>query len=183
MNLSLRKILYSILLIGVSIVCFLFGSYVNGETQKEIYINLIRISGIVFGIMGAWIAIVFSNSIKIIFSSEVPLVDKKAAYDNIEHLLIPMYLSTLVIISSLIYLVAYPVVKSLPFFQPYSDMLQSISFAWAGVMLMLQLLAILYIFVPGERIKRKATKTIKEDEVHDKLNSNSKTIRKSIEEK
>ncbi|USP10391.1 hypothetical protein L1S45_01840 [Aeromonas dhakensis] len=109
----------------VAIFSFCYGDQVAGKTQKEIVGFLVTVSSIIFGVMGAWLSITkveLQNGIDTATTNEVANIYMARARAMIE----PITLSSLVIITSIIFMFSYPIISALCIALSFSFSLVSI---------------------------------------------------------
>ncbi|PWN06709.1 hypothetical protein [Rhodohalobacter mucosus] len=168
---KIRITIYILFLGGFLGILFWFGSGVSINDQKEIFSKLLNISGILFGIMGAWIAIIYSESLNKVFSKDYKTEERKEALKEIDFLLFPMALSATIVVSILLFFVAYPIFRQINFMLKHHLLIRSFSFMGIGFLTILQVWCFIYVFAPAEKLKRKANKEIRQSEIDQRMKS------------
>jgi hypothetical protein len=148
-----------ILSIIITISFYLVGGDIPISEQIPLYDSLRNTSAIIFGVMGAWIAILYPNALlKIYGKLEIENSEKESK--NIRQLISPMILSTFIVSFVLIVGLASPVLRRITFMQQHTELLRSLSFAFLGVLTFLQLWALLSTLAPSNMIQKSIDFTI-----------------------
>ncbi|HAT6345180.1 TPA: hypothetical protein JAJ28_002935 [Aeromonas hydrophila] len=117
----------------VAIFSFCYGDQVAGKTQKEIVGFLVTVSSIIFGVMGAWLSITkveLQNGIDTATTNEVANIYMARARAMIE----PITLSSLVLITSIIFMFSYPIISALCIDEEIKKLALSFSFSLVSIM-------------------------------------------------
>ena len=153
----LGKILVLIIVIGVAATCYYFGKNITIEEQIPLLEGLRNTAAIIFGVMGAWIAILHPESLKKIFSrngGSVSLEDR----ETINLLLSPILISTFILFIVLVMPLAISIGKTIPYVLEYKHELRGFSFAILGCLTILQLWTLILTLIPGDLLKRNIQK-------------------------
>lgn len=147
-----------IILKYVLVLCLAIAGYINGQhiemvNQLPLYEGLRNTSAIIFGVMGAWLAILHPDSLKKVFSGGAQKLQEQEN-KTIMLLLSPIILSTTIIAVVLVLLPLVELGKTINHFQPYKEELRGISFAILVVLTLLQLWALILTLVPGDIVKK-----------------------------
>ncbi len=153
-NVSKRRIRFWIqLVVGATVVtlCAWVGDEVDYHAQRPILVGLRYISGIVFGVVGAWIAIVNPRELRATIR-KIP-DDLSGASEKMvlfQRLLSAIRYSTAVLIVVLIMTIAEPVAKQSAFLLEHSSFVRRITFSVLGLASAAQLWSILLAVTPSE---------------------------------
>ena len=143
------RILFSLLF---AILCGLYGSNVSFSQQWPLYEALRTTSAIVFGVMGAWLAIIYPGILSHVFDKKtLPDTDQQ----NVNKLLSPMYYATMILIVVLFVGVFAPILKQFSSLMKYAIFLRGLSYSILAFFTVLQLWALLLIFIPQDIVGKK----------------------------
>lgn len=156
----------SISVVGLS--CWL-GKEIAFEKQWPLFEALRTTASIIFAVVGAWIAIVYPERLKLSFSNE------KATNQNsqigLSRLFSPVVNSTAILCIILIIGVTAPLVKTFQIALDYKEQLRGISYATLVALTLWQLWTVVLTLIPADVIK---TMTDREDERRKLLDGYSK---------
>lgn len=127
--------------------------------QWLLYEALRTTSSIVFGVMGAWIAVIYPGTLADILSS-----DKKAKQKVIK-LFLPMTISVLILSSVLLIGITAPMLKQIDFLVIHKFLVRRISYAFLGMITSIQFWALLILLLPPEMIEEHLSKIETKEEV------------------
>jgi magnesium-transporting ATPase (P-type) len=136
-----------LLFLCLTTIVFWLGRNVDYTEQAGLYEGLRTTSGIVFGIMGAWIAIVHPGSLGDFFE------DKKTASEQMLRLMSTMVISAFVLASILLINLMVPVLRQIPLFSRYELLFNGISYVGIFVLTMLQIWSLLLTLLPNYLLK------------------------------
>lgn len=156
-------------------VCYWFGRAIPFSDQWSLYEALRTTSAIVFGVMGAWIAIVFPSALENIFDKHYE--NKRQELKKIYRLLLPLTVSTLVLAALLALGVLAPMLKQIVVLRQHVDMVRGVSYALLGVLTLIQLWTLLLSLVPGEQLLFELTKQEGKDQMMKRLTSNQQKVK------
>lgn len=167
--------------IGIGAALFissiLVGGYIPIAEQLPVLNLLVTISSIVFGLMGVWLAVIYADSLKMIFDSELKAIEKKDSIKNFRYLSKPMIVSAIIISYVLLFNFLYPLLNYVQFLNEYYFIIRLSSFSILCVLMLAQIWTIIYIFAPAENIKNKAEHHIRKQNRHEEITKNTKTVR------
>jgi len=172
-----QKIILLALIFIIGLACYIFGQSIPMEEQTPLFEGLRNTSAIIFGVMGAWIAILHPDSLKHIFSKNgenISIEDK----NTIKLLLSPILTSTCILSIVLVVPLFIVAGKTLPNLFQYKDVFRGISFTLLGYLTLLQLWTLILSLIPGEILKRNIQKQEVKDEVKDRMFSETRKKRK-----
>lgn len=166
----LKKIILTVLQVIV-LLLVLWGSYYYGrnismEQQLSLYDSLKNISAIIFGIIGAWIAVVYPEALQNLldFSSH-----DRSVSQTFSKLLIVMSVSSLVLISSLMLEFVIPIARQVAFFVSYQNIFRGISYSFLAISTLVQAWCIGATLLPGINAEKKVKRIEKVREIDDKI--------------
>jgi hypothetical protein len=146
----------SVSFVGLS--CWL-GREVPFEKQWPLFEALRTTASIIFAVVGAWIAIVYPERLKLSF------IDEKASGEGsqtgLSRLFSPVVHSTAILCIILVIGVVAPLIKIFPLALEYKDLLRGLSYGALVALTLWQLWTIVLTLVPADVIK---TMTDREDE-------------------
>jgi len=141
----LAKIL---IVIAVLFFSFIFGRNIPFQDQLPLYESLRTTSAIIFGVMGAWIALICPEMLSSVISVYSKKDDDK--YSRFKLLIRPMRYSTIILMFVLLIIFINPLVRQISFLCDYALQLRGFSFAILGLLTMLQLWSVLLTFIPTD---------------------------------
>ena len=147
------KILKLIFVFGVAVLAFNHGESISISTQKPLFEGLRNTSAIIFGVMGAWLAILHPDSLKKVFGKEggsFPENERR----TVMLLLSPIIISTIIIA---IVLVLFPLIefsKTIDVLLRHKEFLRSSAFSLLSVLTLLQLWALILTLLPSDIVKK-----------------------------
>ncbi len=147
----------SISFVGLS--CWL-GKEVPFEKQWPLFEALRTTASIIFAVVGAWIAIVYPERLKLSFMDE-GTVNNKNNQTGLSRLFSPVVHSTAILCIILVIGVIAPLVKIFPFVLEYKAQLRGVSYGALVALTLWQLWTVVLTLVPADIIK---TMTDREDE-------------------
>ncbi len=104
--------IFVLVIVATSMVCaFIYGRGIPFADQKPILDTLVSVSAIVFGVMGAWIALVYPKGLTGLFTKSLPDADQ---YKRVKRLFSPMKYATIIIAYALVLQVIVPILKQVP---------------------------------------------------------------------
>lgn len=105
------RILVLLIVSGAMVCAFIYGRGIPFADQKPILDTLVSVSAIVFGVMGAWIALVYPKGLTGLFTKSRPDADQ---YERVKRLFSPMKYATIIIAYALVLQVVVPILKQVP---------------------------------------------------------------------
>lgn len=170
------KILVLITLAGVAAICFHFGENITIEEQTPLLEGLRNTSAIIFGVMGAWIAILHPESLKKIFGQNSGGVSAEDR-ETINLLLSPIIISTFILSIVLVMPLITSIGKSIPYILEYKHELRGLSFAILGCLTILQLWTLVLTLIPGDILKRNMQRQETKEAVKNRMFSGTRKKR------
>jgi hypothetical protein len=132
-------------LVGSAFLGFKFGNIINAEKHLDLYKSLLDISAFIFAIAGAWLAIIYPDSIRSIFKWSA---DPDKNYDKVRKLLLPITTSTITVSVCLAakYVGTILIVSKLD--TDTVQILKSLSFFVISILTIFQIIALMWTFAP-----------------------------------
>lgn len=168
----MRTAIFILIAFLVGYACYSFGSAIPFSEQWIQYEALRTTASIIFGVMGAWIAIVYPKTLTKILDRNNE--NKKEEISKISRLLKPLAISTLILASVLVIGIAAPILKQIDFINAHADVVRGISFAVLGTLTLAQLWALIASIAPGEHIVFELKREEGKSDLIKKLKSNIK---------
>lgn len=171
------KLLSSVILLLIIAACYYFGQNVSMREQLPLFDGLRNTSAIIFGVMGAWLAILHPSSLKKIFSkdsSSISVEDRK----TISLLLSPIIISTFIISIVLVVPLFVAATKSIPILNENVRMFRGISFSLLGSLTVLQLWTLILTLIPSDILKRMIQKAEAREKILNGMFSGTRKKRK-----
>lgn len=144
----------------VAIACFFCGKNISVSDQLPIYESLRNTSAIIFGVMGAWIAILYPSALLKIYG-KTDIEEAEKGSKSIKQLISPMVLSTIIVSFVLVISLIAPVLRNIPLLITYKEIVRSFSFSLLGILTFSQLWALFATLIPSEIIRIAIDFTIK----------------------
>ena len=124
----MRILIVVLCLLGIMVFSFFIGRNIPFHSQKELLEPLLGIAGIVFGVLGIWLGILYpdliSNASKFESSSEGRQINKEA-----NDIIFPFVFSLLLLIVFIVLLYLEPVLKSFGFSENCVPCFRGVSFS------------------------------------------------------
>ncbi len=139
-----------ILLLFSLSVGVLAGADISMGIHSKMYEALRTTSGIIFGVTGAWAAIVFPDTLTKIYNNESILNDKN--HEIFSLLRKTMIIAVLIVSITLIFNILVPILKQFQFFIDCKVLLKMLSFATLVALTLVQIWSLLATLAPGEII-------------------------------
>lgn len=153
----IRKILLTLGgLAGISALAaaFWFGRKVPFAEQWPLFEALRTTASIIFAVVGAWLAIIYPERLKLSFRSDATKSSPQSG--GMGQLLSPAVHSTAILSIVLIVGVTAPLLKRLEVLQPYLTELRGASYSLAVFLTLWQLWTVILTLIPADKIKSHA---------------------------
>jgi Na+/H+-dicarboxylate symporter len=164
----LRRLTTVCLTTLLALVLFYFGQNIPFEKQWPLYDALRNTASIVFGVMGAWIALIYPEALSELLGRTLKSETTNKAKE-IHKLLLPLIYSTLILIAVLLIGILAPIVQQVSLFIVYSRMIRGISYAFLGMLTVLQLWAVLLTLLPAHVVKQNIDSLQRKQETRQRL--------------
>lgn len=149
-----------LLCILVTVCCYVGGGNIPITEQLPIYESLRNTSAIIFGVMGAWIAILYPNALLKIYG-KIEVQEAEQQSKSIRQLISPMILSTIIVSFVLVVSLVAPILRKIQVLIQYKFVVRSLSFSLLGALTFLQLWALVATLVPSDMIHKSIEFTVK----------------------
>ncbi|BBO72700.1 hypothetical protein DSCW_01170 [Desulfosarcina widdelii] len=133
---------------------FYYGKNIPFSEQWILYEALRNTSAIIFGVMGAWLAILYPSGLLNIFGKKENMPDTNTS-KNVKKFFPPIVYSTLILSYVLMAGVIAPLLKTIPILMNYKDILRGLSYSIIGMLTLVQLWALILTLVPSYILHRK----------------------------
>jgi hypothetical protein len=150
MRLNILK--YS-LVFCVALLAFMHGNAIEMSKQMPLFEGLRNTSAIIFGVMGAWLAILHPDSLKKVFGEKGARTPEKEKA-TIMLLFSPILISTTIIAFVLVLFPLVELAKTIDSLLQYKELLRKLAFAMLSILTLLQLWALILTLVPGDIVKK-----------------------------
>lgn len=147
---------------------FWLGQEIPMESQLEMYGDLRNTSAIIFGVMGAWLAILHPSSLKVVFSEDNKEINPKDK-TTITLLLRPIFVATIVLVAALLIGPTVLAAKTIHQLLDIRETLRGLSFSLLCSLSVLQLWALLLTLVPADLIYLKIQKDEKNAQIKKRM--------------
>lgn len=154
---QLSSIIYILLALVIGYFCFTYGKNIPYEVQEKMFDALRNTSATIFTIMGIWIAVIYPDGFSETFSSRSSNSQEKKQIERVRKLLYPMVYSTIIFSSVLIFQFFAPIAEQISFFNNNSEIIRGITYAFLGVLTIVQLWTLFLAIVPAEYLLRDLT--------------------------
>lgn len=145
---QLTKAIFISISMFVFVMGFSKGREVSFQMQWPLYEALRNTSGIVFAVMGAWIAIIYPEAFRNLSSP------KSEGKENVFNMLQAMSISALILAFVLIVALSVPIMRQFSALYAYTMLLRGISYSLVSLLTLAQLWTILLTILPNYLVKR-----------------------------
>jgi len=152
-----KNLFISFVYIVTAFVFYSFGDLVSYDDQMKIFEALRNTSAVVFGVMGAWIAILCPGLLTDLFSNKSTLPNGVSA-EKFNKLLSPLVYATFILIFATMATVVAPAVKNIPFFSENYTIVRRFCFAFIGVISIALSWSLLLTLLPTDMASRAFTR-------------------------
>lgn len=146
MKQGMIKGLLALVIIAAAVGAFYVGKNLSSNTQLELYSALRDTSAIVFGVMGAWIAIIYPESLSKIYRSS-QRKDAESEVKSVGRLIKPMIVAAVIVASALVAQFSAPILKSIDLFTPLYSTIRGLSFSFLIFLFGFQLVTLLEVML------------------------------------
>jgi hypothetical protein len=140
------------LLVALSTVFAYYGQEIAFEKQWPLYDGLRNTSAIIFGVMGAWVALIYPEAIASMLDSKENPVDQhrvKAAHRVLSALVI----SACILATILLVGIFSPIFRQIPWMAHNFRFFRGLSYVILGIMTAGQLWTVLLTLLPADQVK------------------------------
>jgi hypothetical protein len=138
---KVRYLTYTIIILISLTIGWAFGTDISLSEQISIYNSLLSVASIIFGIMGAWVAIIYPNALKEVFYCKY-----KAQYatKRLRKLFYPLRISVIVVCCCMMIPWLSPILKQISLLSLYPKVIRQFSFSLLTALLLLLLISLLF---------------------------------------
>jgi len=155
-------------LIGICVCSYIYGQEIKYSVQEKLLNSLINIAGIIFGVMGLWLGLIYPEKFKSLFK---PKSENKndAGLDDIDKILSAIVYSTLIIVTSLNVLLLAPLLKEVDFLTANKEILRGCLYTLMTFLSLMQLWSLLMIIWNASSLRSNLILEKKKKEIADRL--------------
>lgn len=132
----------------------IFGREVPFAQQWPLYEALRNTAAIIFAVVGAWLAIIYPERLKLSFGRKA---EDSSSSTNLRILLAPAVHSTIILVVLLAVGVAAPLVKKIPYALAHLEFFRGLSFVLLTVLTLWQIAIVIIAIVPIEFLLNQAS--------------------------
>lgn len=151
---------------------FYYGQSIPFTQQWPLYEALRNTAAIIFAVVGAWLAIIYPERLKLSFGRTGT---EARGNGNIGLLLTPAVHSTIILVTLLLIGILAPILKQVPLLFPYIDLCRGLSFLILTGLTLWQIVIVIMTIAPADMVKIMADKERAENEIKEHFD---KLIRK-----
>jgi uncharacterized membrane protein len=176
-----RRFTKTLLTFPFVLIFFYFGKNVSFEKQWPLYDALRNTASIVFGVMGAWIALIYPDALSEILekSHDSNDTEDESEIKEVKKLLLPLIYSTFILMFVLLIGVFVPVLKQIPLLMNNRELMRGISYVLLGILTLCQLWAVFLTLIPADFVKQNLDYLHERQKVRRRLLSGTRTNQKS----
>lgn len=141
----LTFILASVVGMALCVAGYVFGQHVPMEEQWPLFEALRTTAAIIFAVVGAWLAIIYPERLKIAVRGADNGFDSSP---RLRLVLTPVVSSALILIIVLLLGILLPLVRQLTILGPFADALRGVSFAFLVVLTLWQMVTVIIAILP-----------------------------------
>jgi hypothetical protein len=142
-----KSILKFISAISIFILFFYYGQNVPFEKQWPLYDGLRNTSAIIFGVMGAWIALIYPQAL-------LSLSTRNHNSENVKKLLSPLIYSAVILAFVLVVGITAPILSQIPLFINNYRVVRGLSYSLLGYLTIFQLWTVILTLLPADLVKQ-----------------------------
>jgi hypothetical protein len=151
MKSKLKYIVLIVCTISMAAISYYLGYKVRVKEQLEIVTSLREISAIVFGVMGAWIAILYPKSLKDIYRLDV---DSNQILGEAKRIFLPIRWATFIVTISLGYTLLYPALIEAGIPSIFHPAIRGVSFFLIGLLVIAQVYSLILSLIPMDKSEK-----------------------------
>jgi phosphotransferase system glucose/maltose/N-acetylglucosamine-specific IIC component len=156
MKKSLTTVLTISILVVLSVFFYNYGRNVPIQKQISLYESLRNTSSIIFGVMGAWMAIIYPDTLStIIRNKKDSTPEDRRKLQEMGKVLSPLIYSTIILIVVLLVGITEPLLKQIPILMSHSKIIRGLSYSLISLLTILQIWSILLTLLPADIVVRK----------------------------
>jgi hypothetical protein len=154
-KMPLRHIFMLLTVVAVAVSAYL-GRGIPWAKQEPIYSSLFQVSAIIFGVMGAWIAILYPKTLGEILGRRGEETDQSR---RARKLLNAMKWSTGIVAACLLVQLFAPLAKEVELLRRFKELIRATSMAFVALLVMAQLWTLLFSLLPIDRAEEEISRT------------------------
>lgn len=144
---KLRSWVEALAIIGLGWIGFVAGDRVPGTKQVAAFLELRDVAGLVFGVVGVWIAVLYSPGLHALWSKDLGSEEQRE-YEKVRPLLRPLSYSVVVLLATVPLQFIASVLYSFELSPLFLSELRRCSMAMLGALVGMQFFAVLLIILP-----------------------------------
>ncbi len=160
----LVRFLGVVTVVAVVTTSLALGGKVSLKEQMSVYEGLRNTAGIVFAVMGAWIALLYPKFLVQLFGKEAGAKQSQESR-QITKLFRPLLYSTLVLLVVTIVSFAAPLARQICYLHDNAELLRSLSYGTLALLTSLQFWAVILTLVPADTVKE----TLEQEAIRNKV--------------
>ncbi len=141
----------AVITITALIIALIYGHGISMSHQLKTFDSLKNVAAIIFGIMGAWIAIIYPNSLINVFSKK----KSQTVVIQLKRLFFPMRVATIIVISSLVAEWLSPVLHQVEYLVSHREIVRTFSFIVLTAFVLLLIWSLILTLFPLENAEAK----------------------------
>lgn len=164
-----RVLLRNFILAGIAIIAvtlvivgYLFGRSIPFAQQWPLFEALRNTAAIIFAVVGAWLAIIYPERLKISFGRST---ESKGSSANMGLLLTPAVSSTFILMIVLMVGVLAPILKQVPYLVENVEVVRGGAFAFLMILTIWQVVIVFIAIMPVEFLLNQVSKEIAQKEI------------------
>jgi type VI protein secretion system component VasK len=173
-----RNIFLFVAFIFAAALCvagYWFGRYIPFEKQWPLFEALRNTASIIFAVVGAWLAIIYPERLKMSFGKKTNGTDKSSS-ESMKLLMTPAIHSTFILAILLMIGIIAPIMKQIPQILLYVEVFRGVSFFILSVLTVWQIAIVLLTLYPGEVVQD----SLDEQEDQQRLRDGRNVLRRVI---
>ena len=174
----LKDCLKFFLIVSIGVFFFIYGKKVPFSEQWILYQALRNTSAIIFGVMGAWLALLHPSGLLNLFGKQNQKNKDHQSVDPVNKLISPIVYSTFILIYVLVVGLFAPVLKTFLFLIEHKELLRGMSYSLISMVTVLQLWTLILTLVPSSMLNRDLTNQKMKRTLRKKLFSKTQNLEK-----
>jgi type VI protein secretion system component VasK len=156
------RIVLTVFAVGLCSAGYYYGRTIPFAQQWPLYEALRTTASIIFAVVGAWLAIIYPERLKLSFRE-----GKKSgvANGNLGLLLTPAIHSTIILVLLLLIGICAPLLKSVPELRSHVELFRGISFVTLTILTLWQITIVVMTLFPAETIQAHVAKEAAKEEI------------------
>lgn len=174
--------LFLLSLLSIALIGWMFyiGQNIPYSEQNTLYDLLRNVAGTMFAVFGLWIALLYPDLRKKVFSrgAKLPLTStesdgkKETDEKQADHLLQPFFMSLFILLITIVVNVLAPLVKRVEIFITYSSFIRGASYSLIGLLAICQILSILRAMRITDGLKSVISRARGEQKIKNRIRQN-----------